>query len=225
MADTFVVYDCSLVLEATGEWVTNLRDLLRAVQAVPGHVLEHHMLRCQMSDRFELTEFPNDLARWCWEDLDDHVTAERLGLIDPYRLPDLEALRRAIIDTLEARLWGAEHALQACRPGTEFHLVGSRLVAYETGMRLESPAALAEALPRMSLRSLFYHVHEARRRTGGATDDLSAWLESAGGDADLVRDIRAIDFYFLNLTQLREELLELFRKYFPAYQIPAGGAL
>jgi hypothetical protein len=65
----------------------------------------------------------------------------------------------------------------------------------------------------MSRRSLFFHVHEARRRTAGRTDDFSLWLENAGMQASLVTAVREIDFYFLNLNQLREALSEAFRQY------------
>jgi Family of unknown function (DUF5752) len=220
----FVVYDCSLVQRATGQSVSNLRELLRAVREMDGLVLEHHMMHCPLSDRFELDEFPNDFARWCWEDLGDRVTGERLGLIDPFRHESIEEVRREILDVIEERLWLADRAIPSCQPGIELHLIGSQLVAFDTGVRLESPGALAEALPRMSLRSLYYHVHEGRSRTQGKTDDFSAWLEANGAPADLVKNIREIDFYFLNLTQLREALIQAFRPHFPAYEIPLGVA-
>ena len=60
----------------------------------------------------------------------------------------------------------------------------------------------------MSSQSLFYHVHEARRRTAGRTDDFSDWLERARSGCALVAKLRAIDFYFLNLNQLRTEIIE-----------------
>jgi hypothetical protein len=65
----------------------------------------------------------------------------------------------------------------------------------------------------MSLRSLYYHVHEARRRVSGGADDFSSWLEKIGADAGLVNRLRSIDFYFLNLGQLRQEILTIFKDY------------
>ena len=218
--EPFVVYDCSLVMRATGQWVSNLRELLVAVQHMDNLVLEHHMTRCHLGDWFMLEEFPNDLARWCWRDLEDRATGERLALIDPYRHPSLDGLRKEIIEVIEDRLWAAQQTASSCPPGTEFHLVGSQLVSYETGVRLETMAALAENLPRMSLRSLFYHVHDARRRSGGQSDDFSAWLEAAGADPRLVQGIRAIDFYFMNLPQLRATLMDVFQTQFSAFHTP-----
>ncbi|MEN6459679.1 MAG: DUF5752 family protein [Thermoguttaceae bacterium] len=214
-SEPFRVMDCSLVRLATGRQCVNLRELLEAVRTVPEAVLEHHMMRCAIEDHFELYEFPNDLARWCWTALGDNVVAEELGLIDPYRQLTTAPLRERLVNTMEARLWELDHA-RWCRPGLELHLVYSRLIAYDIGECVSTPAALLEAIERMSLRSLFYHVHEARRRTQGLSDDFSLWLEQSGADAGLVAALRQIDFYFLNLNQLREALIDAFRRYVAA---------
>ena len=210
-SEAFALFDCNLARCATGKTCSNLRDLLEAVRTVSDAALEHHMMRCALDDHFELYEFPNDLARWCWDALGDDVLAEELGLIDPYQLASIALLRDTLVNTIEERLWNSER-VPACRQGRELHVIESRLVAYDTGDRLTTPAALAESLPRMSLRSLFYHVHEARRRTGDRTDDFSDWLEQYGADAPLVAKLRAVDFYFLNLSQLRIEFIDIFRE-------------
>ncbi len=214
--EPFAVFDCSLARYATGQSCSNLRELLDAIRTVPDLVLEHHVMRCALDDHFDLYEFPNDLARWCWEALGDRVLGEQLGLVDPYQQQSLSVLRATLVNLIEERHWGREQALE-CRPGLELHLVGSRLLAYDTGERIPTSAALAEALPRLSLRSLFYHVHEAHRRNG-QSDDFSTWLERFGADAALVAKLRAIDFYFLNLNQLREAFAEAFRQHVPEQQ-------
>ncbi len=210
--EPFALIDCSLARRATGRNCSNLKELLDAVRTVPDAVLEHHMMRCPLEDHFEMYEFPNDLARWCWEALGDPVLAEELGLVDPYKETSMAGLRSTLTDAIEDRLWGLDR-IPWCRAGFELHLVASRLVAYDTGERIPTPAALVEAIERMSLRSLFFHVHEARRRTNGATDDFSLWLEQFETCRDLVGSLRELDFYFLNLSQLRQEILDLFAKH------------
>jgi hypothetical protein len=210
--EPFCVMDCSLVRCATGRACSNLRELLDAVRSVSDAVIEHHMMRCALEDHFELHEFPNDLARWSWTVLGDNVLGEQLGLVDPYRQASTADLRWALVNVIEDRLWGLDH-VPWCRPGLELHLVESHLIAYDTGERVATPAALAEAIERMSTRSLFYHVHDARRRTAGQTDDFSCWLEQSGAEPSLVSTLRGIDFYFLNLSQLRQALLEAFQHY------------
>ncbi|HMF13078.1 MAG TPA: DUF5752 family protein [Gemmataceae bacterium] len=219
--EPFALFDCSLARYAVGRSCSNLRMLLDAIRTVPDMVLEHHMMRCALDDPFELYEFPNDLARWCWEALGDQVLAEELSLVDPYAHPTIGALRATLVNVIEEQLWSAEQ-VRDCRPGLELHLVGSRLACFDTGERFSTLAALAEALPRITLRSFFYHVHEAHRRhndhdghqpRNDASDDFSAWLEGLGAEESLVTSLRSVDFYFLNLGQLRSEFIEIFRHY------------
>jgi hypothetical protein len=206
--DPFQLCDCSLARCATGRMCGNLRELFDSLRVVSDAVIEHHMLRCALEDHFELYEFPNDLARWAWDALGDHTLGEQLGLIDPFRHPSTQAVREDLLDVIEQRLWGLDR-IPWCRPGLELYLVESRLVGYNTGQLFETPVALAEAVGRMPLRSLFFHVHEARRRTRGETDDFSQWLEAYGAEPALVEDLRKIDFYALNLSQLRSAIFEI----------------
>lgn len=210
--EPFGLYECNLARYAQGRNCSNLRELLEAIRTVPDMVLEHHMMRCALDDHFELYEFPNDLALWCWDALGEQRLAEKLGLVDPYKHGTIDALRNALVNVIEEHLWGVDR-VPWCRPGLELHLVGSRLLAYDTGERFPTMAALAEALPQMSRRSLYYHVHAARRRHEGATDDFSAWIQQLGGAPAVVGRLRAIDFYFLNLNQLRHELMEVFHQH------------
>ncbi|MBX9788226.1 MAG: hypothetical protein K2Y37_04880 [Pirellulales bacterium] len=207
MADTsFALFDCSLVRLATGRSCTNLRELLETLRTAPLSVLEHHLLRCPLEDHFELNEFPNDLARWCWDALGERQLAEELALVNPY-VSGIRELRTALVNKLEDRLWALER-VPWCRPGFELHLLESRLIAFDTRERFATLASLAEAFPRFSRRSLFFHVHEAHARRG--VDDFSAWLERVDGPPTLVERIRGIDFYFLNLNQLRRQLFDAF---------------
>jgi hypothetical protein len=213
-AEPFALFDCNLARWAVGRSCANLRELLEAIRVCSDAALEHHMMRCALDDHFELYEFPNDLARWCWDALGDDALGEQLGLLDPYQSPSAPAMRAALINIIEERLWASDR-IMSCPPGRELHLVESRLISYDTGERFATPAALAEAFQRMSLRSLFYHVHEARRRTH-RTDDFSEWLEQYGADSALVKNVRAVDFYFLNLNQLRGALIEIFSSHVSA---------
>jgi hypothetical protein len=222
MREEFSVFECSIARRATGRVCTNLRELLDAVRTVRDAVLDHHMIHCALDDHFELHEFPNDLARWCWSTLGDNVLGEQLGLIDPYLLTSTVALRETIVNLIEERLWHVDR-VPWCRPGYELHLIESRLIAFDTGERIATPTELSEAIARMTLRSLFYHVHEARRRNAGRADDFSLWLETCEADPALIARIRAIDFYFLNLKQLRRELAAAFHPHAAEPQ-PLGGS-
>ena len=216
--EPFAVFDCSLVRMPIGRSCSNMRELLESIRTVPDMVIEHHMTRCALEDHFDLYEFPNDLAHWCWDMLGDHVLAEKLRLVDPYAHQSIESLRAELVNLIEERVWELDR-VPTCPPGLELHFVGSRQIAYDTGERLPTPAALFETLPRLSLRSFFYHMHNARRRSGGRTDDFSNWLECYGADPSLVARLRAIDVYFLNLNQLRDQMVEAFREHSTAPEV------
>jgi hypothetical protein len=143
--EPFAVFDCSLVRCASGRVCTNLRELWEALRTVPDGVIEHHMMRCALEDYFELYEFPNDLARWCWDGLADQVLGEQLGLVDPYQHPNIASLRGTLINVIEDRLWGLER-VPWCRQGLELHLLESRLIIYDTGERIPTLTALAESI-------------------------------------------------------------------------------
>jgi hypothetical protein len=209
--EPFVLFDCSLSRRATGRVCSNLRELQEAIRTVSDGVLEHHLVRCALEDYFELYEFPNDLARWCWEGLGDHGLGEQLGLIDPYRYSSIADLRMDLQNIVEDRLWSTDR-VPWCREGLELHFVESSLLAFDTSERFNSPAMLTEALERMPLSSVYFHVHEARRRTNNQADDFSSWLEKAEANPAIVARLRALDFYFLNLQQLRQEMLIAIRQ-------------
>lgn len=219
MAEDFALYECSLVRLATGRTLVNLREALEALRSASAAVLEHHMMRCALEDHFELYEFPNDLARWCWDSLGERDLAEELALVNPYAFSGLEELRRELVEMLEGHLWGSTRAT-LCRPGMELSLVESRLITFDTNERYGTLAALAQGVQNMSRRSLYYHFHEAYRRHGG--DDFSDWLERKGGYGSLVATLRQLDFYSLSLTQLRETVIAAMRDHLVEPQAVLG---
>ncbi len=222
-SEPFALFDCSLARYAVGKTCTSLRELVEVVRTASDATLEHHMMHCALDDHFELYEFPNDLARWCWDGLGDDALGERLALVDPYQCATAAVLRTALLNVVEERSWQLERVPWS-RPGFELHLIESRVIAYDTGERFNTLRELAEAMSTLSLESLFHHVHEARRRTAGRTDDFSDWVEQQGGDPALVAKLRAVDFYFLNLNQLRHDFSAILRQYALEPQAVMAGA-
>src|SRR5438132_14197858 len=106
--EPFALFDCSLARRAVGRSCSNLRDLLEALRTSPDTVLEYHMMRCALDDHFELYEFPNDLARWCWDALGDRMLAEQIGLVDRYQQITLAAVRATLNNMIARGLWWPE---------------------------------------------------------------------------------------------------------------------
>ena len=66
----------------------------------------------------------------------------------------------------------------------------------------------------MSRGSIYYHFVEARRRTNGMGDDFTVWLSEFGDEVSPLLDtLKAIDFYFLSLKELKNTLVAICSEY------------
>jgi hypothetical protein len=202
----FAVKDCALSIMATGRRAQTLRELRNVIRDVhPGSIYHHFwgsLLRPQPSDR----EFNNDFAAWCYDSLHDSPAAERLAVIDPAAFSDLEELRQELLEVIDERLDETELMLFA-QADRQFHFARSIIVVFDTHRALDQPRELVQALPNMSLGSIFYHFVDARRREPIGRDDFSAWLLGLGPEySPLVEAIAAIDPYFESLFVIRDRL-------------------
>ncbi|OFW60083.1 MAG: hypothetical protein A2133_10375 [Actinobacteria bacterium RBG_16_64_13] len=208
-----MIKDCALAIVSTGrraQTLRELRDILRDIHA--GSIYHHFwgtLLRPQFSDR----EYNNDFATWCRRSLHDNPAAERLAAIDPTDYSDMEGLRQELLEVIDERLDETEQMLFA-RADQQFHFVRSVIVVFDTHKRLADPRELAEALPLMSVGSVFYHFIDARRREPIGRDDFQAWLMGLGSEyTGLIDSVAAIDPFFESLFVLRDRLARLFKQH------------
>ncbi|HKL48459.1 MAG TPA: DUF5752 family protein, partial [Desulfuromonadales bacterium] len=139
--------------------------------------------------------------------LGDRVLAERLGILNPYSLTDMENLREQVVDLIDDRL-AEDRRCTWMLARDEFRFLQAATVVFDTGLTLEVLDDLVEALPQMSDSTLYYHFVEARRRPPVGHDDFSCWLRGLPGEtAWLEEALASIDFYFLNLRELKRELV------------------
>ena len=121
-------------------------------------------------------------------------------------------MRQELLEVIEQRLDEIETVTWA-KPDMQFHFVRSQMVVFDTPGKIAEPEALMEAVPKMSVGSIFYHFIDARRRSPEMMDDFRTWLRSCGED-DLCSQLAAVDPYFGSLVELRQQLTDLFAKYF-----------
>jgi hypothetical protein len=210
----FAVQDCALVAIATGRRAENLRELRDNLLTVHPDCIYYHFWGGLLRPRFDDPEYHNDFAIWSRYALLDAVLAERLGIIDPTALPDLEVLRQELVEVIEDRLdelpW-----VPWVKPDKRFYFVRSQTVVFDTHRRIKRPEELAEAIPSMSLGSIFLHFIDARRRTPDRIDDFRAWLRTCfAGYEELCNNLSNVDPFFSGLTALRMRLLQVFQAYF-----------
>jgi hypothetical protein len=211
---SFAVKDCALVALATGRKAQNLREMRDHLLDIPQASVYYHFWGGLLRPTFDDPQFNNDFAIWSHYRLHDDVLAERLAVIDPTDFPDLDSLRQEVIEVIEQRLeeMGDPTWVPADR---QFHFVRSQVVVFDTGIVIHRPEDLTEAIPAMSLGSVFYHFIDARRRFPFGVDDFRAWLSGFDGAYDeLSGSLAGIDPYFITLSELRKQLSREFRNFF-----------
>jgi hypothetical protein len=203
---SFNVMDCAAITIAVGRKVWTIRELRDALVTIEPSSIYHHFWGGFLAPRFREREFNNDFASWVWHEVGASPLAERLAIVDPTTLDDLEALRAELVDIIDDHL--DLHEQLAWLPARmPFHFVRSQLVVFDTGVRAESRQELARIIPDLSDGSVFYHVIDARRRPPNHVDDLRAWLSCLPGDhGQACRRLAEVDPYFTNLTELRDRL-------------------
>lgn len=210
----FGIRDASLISVATGISAQNLREFREGLIRVEKGSIFHHFWGRLLQPRFDEPEYSNDFASWAFHGLHAKALAERLSVIDPSDYNDIEDLRLAVLDTVEARLDESEMVPWA-KADDQFHFVRSQIVVLDTGQAIEHPRRLARVVSGLSVGSIFYHFIDARRRTPDREDDFSAWLKGYGPEfRDLIARLDTVDPYFSSLREIRRRLDELFKGYF-----------
>lgn len=217
MTDAFTVRDCVLLAMATGRRAQTLQDLREGVLAVPQESIYYHFWGRLLRRRFDDTEFHNDFATWVRESLHDETLGERLSVIDPADFQDIEQLRSAVAEVIEERLEETDVAFSL--RDRQFHFRECQTVVFDTTVRIVEPQDLAEAVPALSLGSIYYHVIDARRRAPAHIDDFRTWLQQFGRRYEpLCVRLAEIDPYFSSLAELRTELSMIFSTFFSGEQ-------
>jgi hypothetical protein len=186
----------------------NLRELEERIAVCPEECLFHHFCETVIRPTFDDPEFHDDIALWARRNIRDRVLAERLGIINPYKVESFEQLRMTLIDIIEERLSEVSYIPWAPK-GQDFQFMQAATVVFDTGIVLEQPEDLLARLPDFSLSSVYYHFVEARRRTDDRTDDFTVWLRNFGDEvAPLQRTLAGVDFYFMSLQELKKTLID-----------------
>ncbi len=210
----FVVQDCALAAIATGQRAHDLRELRDKLLVIDAGSIYYHFWGGLLRPRFDDPEYHNDFAIWARYGLEDAILAERLGVIDPTDFAEAESLRQQIVAVTEERLDEGEQ-IPAAKPDNPFYFVRSQIVVFDTHSRIQRPEELVDAIPFMSVGSIFFHFVDARRRTPTGEDDFRLWLRTCfQGFEDLCEMLGKVDPFFSGLTALRKRLTDVLSSYF-----------
>jgi hypothetical protein len=204
------IKDCALIVMAVNiPPVFDLRDLRERLEVCPLDSLYHHFCQTLLRPTFDDPEYHNDFAFWARHNLFDKTFAERLAILNPYDYENLEDLRLATLDIVEDRIGELPH-ISNVQTGSEFRFLQALTVRFETGVSVESPLDVRERLETMTHSSIWYHFIDARRRNPDRTDDFTRWFTEQGfGELPVIEAFSKIDFYFMSLREIQEELIRV----------------
>jgi hypothetical protein len=208
--DPFEFYTAVQLVEATGDSVLNLGEMLDRLRSVSGSVIYCHTFRTMLMQHFITEGFRNDFAFWVGDALGDDELSERLSAIDLIDYTTIRAYREKMISIIEEHL--KKHPRAASHDAREhdrFHLCSAHTFVIPTGRRAATLEEFANHLARCSRNSIFFHFVEARLRVGLPINDFSLWIAQRFERQDLADAINRLNPYVCTLDQLRESICAL----------------
>ena len=203
---TFVA--CVELREFVGVRAENERQLAELIEEVPLDSIYYHTHGFFLRHKFVAGVYPNDFASWVASEVRDRVLAERLCMVDPGELPDLQTLREELASVIDEHLRRFPIVPRVVS-GEPFDFIQSRIVEIPTGIEARTLGELRDALLEVDLSALYYHLVESRLRLGRGQNDFAAWLDRGLGLHELAARVRALDPYVVTLERTRARLIAL----------------
>ncbi len=192
----------------TGLRAYDVAELAHHLRTVPGAVIYHHTHHYLVQHQFLSPEPPNDFAYWVSTILLEERLGEELAAVDVLRFSTIRELRDALVRVIEDFLENATH-LRVAPPGEEFHFMQSVSFVLPTETKAADLNEFRDALEKISLNSIAYHMFDARLRLEQNDNDFSKWLEHDLGEVELAAALRRLDPYTYTEDGLRRRMIAL----------------
>ncbi|MFZ5800214.1 MAG: DUF5752 family protein [Candidatus Omnitrophota bacterium] len=199
--------------ELTGIKAANLSELLKGIKEVSGSCIYHHTHRFLQQHQYLSPEPPNDFAHWVSEVLGEVELGERLASIDTVQFSSIRSLREKLVGVIEDYLKRHPAAKNKfAYQGEEFHFIKSVSFVLSTPYVVYNLKEMAEALRKVTIDSIYYHIFEARLRLERGANDFSNWIENSLGEKALAGEISRLDPYTRTLEDLRNTIINRIEK-------------
>ena len=205
---TFRFIGCSEIQEILGKQAEDERQLAELLEEVPLDSVYFHTHSYFLRTRFIERTYPNDFAEWVAEQVQDHVLAERLSVVDPFDFQSLEALREELISIIDDHLSGMGTVPRAGF-GTPFYFNRSRILEVPTGLETKTLREFRDAISEVDVSAIYFHVFEAHLRLRREENDFSAWIRGALKLPELADRMKSLNPYLGSLERLRSNLLTM----------------
>ncbi len=187
----FKFYTQVHITELTGQKARNMQQLASILRLSPDSVVYYHTHHFLQSHNYLVPEPANDFAVWVSDVLGEEEIGERLAVVDTFEFPSLAMLRERIVGIIEECLGRGMNGREAPE-GQEFHFMKSVTVGLPTPYVAHDLREFVEALRKISLGSLYFHVFESRLRLGRGLNDFSIWLQDSLDEPELGQEIARV---------------------------------
>lgn len=215
----FRFFACIELREILGHRARDERELMELLEQVPLGSVYHHTHSVFLRHHQITGAHPNDFAHWVAVQVRDQALAERLSVVDPFELPDLERVREELVSTIEHHI-ATLHPVPRVVFGEPFYFVQSHVVEVPLGIEARTLAEFHRHVAEVDASAIYFHTLEARVRRGRSRGDFAEWLGAELGLEPLAAQVARINPYLGGLEQMRARMLQLL----DAALAQAGGA-
>ncbi|MDP2968820.1 MAG: DUF5752 family protein, partial [Deltaproteobacteria bacterium] len=168
----FYFYTSSNLVELTGEKADNLEELVALLKRCTGSAIFYHVFQSYRERHFAVEKYHSDFAQWISNSLDEEVLAEKLGALDIRDFTSIRALREAMLEIVEGYFQEFPQCKER-RSKTPFFFCQSVSVVMPTKHIAWGLEDFYQIIGKIGIRSIHYHLIEARLRLGIHTNDFS----------------------------------------------------
>ncbi|MBT9537326.1 MAG: mechanosensitive ion channel family protein [Nitrospirae bacterium] len=198
----FCFYTRLHIKELTGLKANNLSELVNILNDVPDSVVYYHTHNFIEEYQYLIPHPANEFALWVSDVIGDEILAEKLSNIDTFEFPSVGELRERIIAVINDGL-STRGDRRTAFEGREFHFIKSVSVVLTTPYIAHDLREFVEALRKVSINSLYFHIFESRLRLHKGINDFSIWLQDNLDERELADKIAVLDPYNYTLEGLR----------------------
>jgi len=203
----FYFYTSSNLVELTGEKANTLEELADLLKRCTGSAIFYHVFQSYRERHFAIEKYHSDFAQWISNSLDEEALAERLGSLDVRDFTTIRGLREAMLQIIEDYLHKYPQSLD--RQGkTPFFFCQSVSVVMPTKHIARGLEDFCRIIENIGIRSIHYHLIEARLRLGIHTNDFSHWFRTSLNREKVAQRIENIDIYLHTLEEIRRMILQ-----------------
>jgi len=205
-SNPFYFFTSSNLVELTGEKANTLEELVILLKRCSGSAIFYHVFQSYRDRHFVIEKYHSDFAQWISASLDEEPLAERLGVLDVRDFTSIRSLRELTIRIIEEYVH--KYPQNKGQQGkTPFFFCQSVSVVMPTKYIAWNLDDFYQIIGKIGIRSIHYHLIEARLRLGIHTNDFSHWLRDSLKKERLAQRIEGIDIYLHTLEEIRKMIL------------------